>query len=142
VNQASHPLCRKLLLWLGVSFIGFCLPQGCVPVATGVITYTVAVSEQEHSAYTDYILITQQKNRERAKAGEEPLPIMKRDDWLKEIHRPQMAYSDFVDQYLRTNKTAAPVSSYEEWKGTEYPKILAQKEEAYQKAINQANLHR
>jgi hypothetical protein len=142
VNPTIHPFYRKLQLWLGVSCIGFCLLQGCVPVATGVITYTVAVAEQEHSDYTDYILITQQKNRDRAKEGQEPLPILKRDDWLKEIHRPQMAYSDFVDQYLRTNQTAAPVLSYEEWKGTEYPKILAQKKEAYEKAVSQSNLHR
>src|SRR5207249_8314111 len=115
------------------SGIALCLLQGCIPMATGVISYSAAVSSQEHSAYSDYILASQQKNQELAKAGQEPLPILTRDKWRQEIHQPHLDYSDFVDGYLKTNKSIAQVISYEEWKGTEYPRLVAQMSEAYQK---------
>src|SRR5437016_3511936 len=109
-------------------------------MVTGVISYPAAVSSQEHSAYSDYILASQQKNQELANAGQGLLPILSRDKLRQEIHQPHLDYSDFVDAYLKTNKSMVQVISYEEWKGTEYPRLVAQRSEAYQKAINQPNL--
>jgi hypothetical protein len=37
------------------------LLQGCVPVATGVISYESAISAQAHAAYTEYLFATQAK---------------------------------------------------------------------------------
>lgn len=139
-QRAESPHC-KLVRLIVLALSSFFLLQGCIPVASGVISYSAAVSSQEHSAYADYISATQQANRERSKA-QEMLVILTRDKWLADIHQPLLDYADYVDNSLKTNAIASPVMPYDEWKATEYKKLLAQRAEAQEKGRNQSNLHR
>ncbi|EEF63367.1 hypothetical protein [Pedosphaera parvula] len=140
MNLTPNQPYRKLLPILCLS--ATLLLQGCVPLATGVITYTAAVNTQEHAAYTDYILITQEKNRELAKSDQSQIPILGRDKWLTQIYKPRMEYSDWVDGYIKTNKTTETIVGYEDWRRTVYPAILAQKQELFEKNANQYKMNR
>jgi hypothetical protein len=105
-----------LLLFL--LFPAFSFFQGCVPVASGFISYESAVSHQEHGAYTEYLFATQADNESLRKAGKPPLPIIPENQWRKDVYTLRLEYADY---YTRQTSSNAPVHTFEMWKEIDRP---------------------
>lgn len=118
------PVCKlKFCLLLPATV----LLQGCVPVVTGMVTYHEAVSTQEHAAYADYLIDAQAKNKALEQTGQTPRPIMPEVNWTTDVYEPRLEYADYYTETIDKNALSVRVLTYEEWKETEYPKILAQR---------------
>ena len=101
--------------------------SACVPVLTSVIAYDAAVSSQEHAAYTDYLLKMQAKNKTLQQTSEQPEPIITKAKWVSDVYRPKLEYAEYYVKHTGTNSSATASLSFEVWKETEYPKILAER---------------
>jgi hypothetical protein len=128
---AVYPIMKNLnmarALLLCCLFPAFALLQGCVPVASGFISYESAVSHQEHAAYTEYLFAAQAENESLQQAGKPPLPIAPEKEWRKNVYRLRLEYADY---YTRQTSSNAPAHSFEMWKEIDRP--LAEKAQMQQ----------
>src|SRR5665213_156227 len=111
-------------------FITICLVcvSGCIPVASGLIAYDSAVSQQEHGAYTDYYFTVLNTNLLLEKQNLAPNPVIPEDEWRAE-YRLRLEYTDYyydvIAKNAKTNGPAfVPITPIEEWRTNEYKQWL------------------
>jgi hypothetical protein len=97
---------------------------GCVPVATGVITYNAAVSHQESAAYAGYIIEMQDKNNVDKQAGR---PILSEEQWLKQIQQPRIEYAEYYSWSLEHGVSQDSLVPFEKWTENEREKFRSAK---------------
>lgn len=93
---------------------------GCV---SSIIAVSAASSGQEHSAYTDYLFATLERNKILIQQGQKTESIFPEDVWVEEIYRTKIAYAYYYDANRNSPNTIIP---FDTWKVTEYPKWLEQ----------------
>ena len=113
-TKSKHQMYRLFLL-LGLSL----LLQGCVPIATGVITYNAGVSHGEHVAYTDYLIATQARNKESKGVGKPSQPILAEKQWYTDIYQIRLNYADYYKWSIEHGVPAESVVLFENWNETE-----------------------
>jgi len=92
-----------------------CLLQGCIGAAIiADVGYAGAHSEMEHAAYTEY-LFAQTASNER---------VISEEEWLANSYRPKFSYAEYYSITIKHNGKPIP---FEDWKGKEYKKFIADK---------------
>lgn len=101
--------------------------QGCVPVATGVITYNAAVSHQESAAYADYVIETQERNDANKQAGHLVQVILSKREWLDQIQQPRFEYGEYYSWYTERGASSNSLVPFELWSESEREKFRSVK---------------
>lgn len=136
MNPAPLKAMRQGLFLVGSLLICLMI-QGCVPVATSAIAYQSAISSQEHAAYTDYLFAAEAQNKSKQQEGQPIQPILNKEVWLKEVYRPRLAYAKYYVVQTREGASVSSIKSFEVWRESEYPKILAQ-DEKFRQSLQRA----
>src|SRR6266545_2573882 len=103
---------RLLLLVLS---IGCCLTQGCIPMASGFIAYSSAISAQQHAAYADYIFAVEAHNKILRQEGQPIEPTLSKERWLHDIYKPKLAYAEYYESHTKEQASSNSVISFEIW---------------------------